>query len=142
MEKDCILLCIVANKYLRRLHRNYSSMRYYSMDSVKACFTRKNTTKCSKEYNWPSLHHSNSCRFLRGPSSIFIIPIPWSYTMNNQGLRDSITKWLQSTTFPTTSLTGCSVRRCNRQSAFTLLHFIIFHWFCVLLLIYLDNDLN
>ena len=32
--------------------------------------------------------------------------------------------------------------RCNRQSEFTLLHFTIFHWFCVLLLRYLDNNLN
>ena len=36
----------------------------------------------------------------------------------------------------------CTSGRCNRQSKFTLLHFTIFQWFCVLLLRYLDNNLN
>ena len=36
----------------------------------------------------------------------------------------------------------CTSGRCNRQSEFTLLHFMIFQCFCVLLLRYLDNNLN
>ena len=35
-------------------------------------------------------------------------------------------------------LISCSVSRCNRQAEFTLLHFMIFHRFCVQLLRYLD----
>ena len=40
------------------------------------------------------------------------------------------------------TIISCTSGRCNRQSEFTLLHFMIFHWFCVKVLRYLDKNLN
>ena len=61
------------------------------------------------------------------------------------GFTDTVLQWFSSyltdrTHYVSLSMTRTS-GRCNRQSKFTLLHFMIFHWFSILQLRYLDNNL-